>query len=108
LLESDDARHSPVWDSPNAEIAIWDSHKNYYSFGSDVVKAYCSTDEVAEWISKVSKFKEVTEEDNQDIQNRKQAISWWKDLSHEERVLYYNSNIEPVKSILYAYLQLNR
>lgn len=39
---------------PDAEIAIWDSFGEYYNFGNDTVKGYCSTDEVAEWITKVS------------------------------------------------------
>ena len=39
---------------PDAEIAIWDSFGEYYNFGHDTVKGYCSTDEVAEWITKVS------------------------------------------------------
>ena len=39
---------------PDAEIAIWDSFGEYYNFGHDTVKDYCSTDEVAEWITKVS------------------------------------------------------
>ena len=39
---------------PDAEIAIWDSFGEYYNFGHDTVKDYCSADEVAEWITKVS------------------------------------------------------
>ena len=39
---------------PDAEIAIWDSFGEYYNFGHDIIKGYCSTDEVAEWIAKVS------------------------------------------------------
>lgn len=39
---------------PDAEIAIWDSFGEYYNFEHDTVKGYCSTDEVAEWITKVS------------------------------------------------------
>jgi hypothetical protein len=39
---------------PDAEIAIWNSFGEYYNFGHDTVKGYCSTDEVAEWITKVS------------------------------------------------------
>jgi hypothetical protein len=40
----------------NAEIAIWDKEGEWYNFGADTVKGYCSVDEVAEWIDKVSKF----------------------------------------------------
>jgi len=42
--------------SEDAEIAIWDNEGNWYNFGDDTVKGYCSTNEVAEWIDKVSKF----------------------------------------------------
>ena len=42
--------------SPNAEIAIWDKNGEWYNFGSDEVKGYCTPDEVAEWIDKVSKW----------------------------------------------------
>ena len=43
-------------ESNDAEIAIWDSNGQWYNFNYDTVKGYCSTNEVAEWISKVSKF----------------------------------------------------
>ena len=43
--------------SSNAEIAIWDINGDWYNFGTDTVKGYCSTDEVAEWIEKVKSFK---------------------------------------------------
>jgi hypothetical protein len=42
--------------SPNAEIAIWNKEGDY-NFGNDIVKGYCTTDEVAEWIEKVKSFK---------------------------------------------------
>jgi hypothetical protein len=42
--------------SISAEIAIWDKDNNWYDFGNDKVKGYCSTDEVADWIYKVSKW----------------------------------------------------
>jgi hypothetical protein len=45
---------------PDAEIAIWDSFGEYYNFGHDTVKGYCSTDEVAEWIAKVSHLAYIT------------------------------------------------
>lgn len=35
---------------PDAEIAIWDVKGEWYNFGSDTVKGYCSADEVATWI----------------------------------------------------------
>lgn len=43
--------------SSDAEIAIWNKEGDWYNFGTDSVKAYCSTDEVAEWIEKVKSFK---------------------------------------------------
>ena len=36
--------------SPDAEIAIWDADGEWFSFGYDNVKGYCSADEVATWI----------------------------------------------------------
>lgn len=36
--------------SSDAEIAIWDVDGEWYNFGSDTVKGYCSADEVATWI----------------------------------------------------------
>ena len=45
------------WESKDAEIAIWSSDKVWYEFeDGQEVKGWCSPDEVAEWISKVSKW----------------------------------------------------
>jgi len=43
-------------ESSNAEIAIWDKNGDWYDFGGDVVQGYCDTNEIADWIDKVSKF----------------------------------------------------
>lgn len=40
--------------SQNAEIAIWDKDNNWFDFGSDTVKGWCSANEIANWIEKVS------------------------------------------------------
>lgn len=37
----------PMITSEDAEIAIWDANNNWFDFGSDQVKGFCSTDEVA-------------------------------------------------------------
>ena len=50
------SKNQDVTTSEDAEIAIWDNEGNWYNFGLDTVKGYCSTNEVAEWIDKVSKF----------------------------------------------------
>jgi len=42
--------------SPDAEIAIWNKGGDWYDFGTDQVKGYCTADEVAEWIEKVKSF----------------------------------------------------
>ena len=42
--------------SPDCEIAIWDKNNVWYDFGTDQVKGYCNTDEVAKWIWKVKNF----------------------------------------------------
>lgn len=44
-----------IIESKNAEIAIWDKDNNWFNFGSDTVKGWCSSNEVAEWIEKISK-----------------------------------------------------
>ena len=45
--------------SNTAEIAIWDINGKWYNFDYDTVKGYCSPNEIAEWIDKVSKFEPV-------------------------------------------------
>ena len=52
----DFGRTQPLVESFNAEIAMWDADEKWYDFGSNTVKGYCSANEVAEWIEKVSKF----------------------------------------------------
>lgn len=42
--------------SSDCEIGIWDENRNWFNFGNDEVKGYCSPEEVSEWIYKVSKF----------------------------------------------------
>ena len=40
----------------NCEIAIWNEEHKWYSFDEyDVVKGYCTTDELADWIQFASK-----------------------------------------------------
>lgn len=47
-----------VWQSPNAEIAIWDAQGNWHEFeNGDTVKGWCTPNEVAEWIEKISNKK---------------------------------------------------
>ena len=41
---------TPHIKSTTAEIAIWDREGVWFDFGSDQVKGWCSTDEVADWI----------------------------------------------------------
>jgi hypothetical protein len=50
------SKNQDVTTSEDAEIAIWDKDGNWYNFGNDTVKGYCSTDDVAGWINKVSNF----------------------------------------------------
>ena len=61
-----DNRHHPerlalhnrqVVESGDAEIAIWDKNGVDYTFDNgDIVKGWCSADEVADWIDKVSRW----------------------------------------------------
>lgn len=45
-----------IVESKDAEIAIWDNNnsKKFLNFGSNEVKGYCTTNEVAQWIHRVS------------------------------------------------------
>jgi len=44
------------WESRTAEIAAWDANDDWYDFGYDTVKGWCTPEEVAEFIAMVSKF----------------------------------------------------
>ena len=50
------SKNQDVVTSEDAEIAIWDKNGDWYNFGNDTVKGYCSANDVAGWIDKVSKF----------------------------------------------------
>lgn len=54
-----DELKTPIIDSVTAEIAIWDKENKWFNFGSDEVKGYVTTDEVAKWIAKVQKAKDL-------------------------------------------------
>lgn len=45
--------------SANAEIAIWDKNNKWFDFGSDQVKGYLNSNEIADWIEKVSKATDI-------------------------------------------------
>lgn len=47
---SDDEMTMRRVESPDAEIAIWDSDGKWLNFGYDTVRGYCDADEVASWI----------------------------------------------------------
>ena len=51
------SKNQDVTTSEDAEIAIWDANGEWFNFDSGIVKGHCSTNEVAEWIAKVSQFK---------------------------------------------------
>lgn len=40
----------PQVESEDAEIAIWDDKGKWFGFGNDIVKGWCSPDEVAQFI----------------------------------------------------------
>jgi len=40
--------------SETAEIAIWNLDSDWFNFGSDEVKGWCTANEVADWISMVA------------------------------------------------------
>jgi len=41
-----------VWESENAEIAIWDKNLAQFNFDSDTFKGWVSADEVVVWINR--------------------------------------------------------
>jgi len=57
-----DAKKAELWESKTAEIAAWYGEQeglntsNWYSFGNDQVKGWCTVDEVVEFLGMVSKF----------------------------------------------------
>lgn len=54
----------PTISSEDAEIAIWDADDNWFDFGSDQVKGFCSTDEVAKimtFVQGAKSFKDLEE-----------------------------------------------
>jgi hypothetical protein len=48
-----------ITESKNAEIAIWSHNRKWFNFGHDTIKGYCSADEVAIWIDKVRRAKNI-------------------------------------------------
>lgn len=51
-----DEMRNVIIESKDAEISIWENSegKKRFNFGSDGVKGWCTTEEVAQWIYKVS------------------------------------------------------
>lgn len=45
----------PIVNSSNAEIAIWNADNEWFYFGSDHVKGWCTPDEVGRWINCIMK-----------------------------------------------------
>jgi hypothetical protein len=54
-------KDTPVVESLDAEIAIWDSQEVWHDFGSDTVKGWVTTDEVGEWIDRVRRVSSLEE-----------------------------------------------
>lgn len=49
-----------ITESESAEIAIWDKNEEYYKFSDGgLCQGWCSPDEVAEWITKVSTWESI-------------------------------------------------
>ena len=46
-------------ESPDAEIAMWDSQGNWYLFGRDTVLGYQTPDQVAKWIELTKSLKPI-------------------------------------------------
>jgi len=52
----DFAKKTEIVKSSDAEIAIWDKDGEWFDFGGDTIKGYCTADEVADWIEKVKNY----------------------------------------------------
>ena len=55
------ARKKDFWESTTAEIAAWygereGTNSNWYDFGNDQVKGWCSADEVVRFLGMISKL----------------------------------------------------
>jgi len=50
-----------IHSSEDAEIAIWDEAGTWLDFGGDTVTGYVSTNEVSEWIFKITKSKDLND-----------------------------------------------
>ena len=50
-FEEMDEMRQPIIESNTAEIAIWDKEGKWFDFGSDTVKGWIDTNEVAQWIN---------------------------------------------------------
>jgi hypothetical protein len=87
-----------VYDSPDAEIAVWDVNGEDLKFDNgDLVKAYVSPNEVAEWIYKVANFTSVEKEDESSIEQRKAAIAWWDSLKDEYKEKFFEALNEKLR-----------
>jgi len=49
-----EGRYSKDNTSATAEIAIWDHAGDWFNFGEDGVKGYCTAEEVLEWMNKTA------------------------------------------------------
>jgi len=52
-LDAESEMKIHIVESQDAEIAIWNETDQWFDFGTDQVKGWCSADEVADWIHKV-------------------------------------------------------
>lgn len=59
-LDAESEMKIHIVESQDAEIAIWNETDQWFNFGTDQVKGWCSPDEVAEWISRVQKATNIT------------------------------------------------
>lgn len=49
----DSEMRTRIVESQTAEIAIWDNQNNDFDFGNNVVKGWCTPDEVVDWMMQV-------------------------------------------------------
>lgn len=59
--ELDELQKNRTFDGETAEIAVWDTSGTWMRFENDVVKGWCTADEVADYICKVQNATSIDE-----------------------------------------------
>jgi len=64
-----------ITESPNAEIAAWDSNGKWFDFEHDQVKGYCKPDEVLKFMNKIASMKRESIKDEDFLNQNQYSLS---------------------------------